>query len=124
MQDDVHPVRAARDGDEAAFDLIVGRYYHRILRHAHRLLEDWDAAQDVAQDTFARAYEALPRQREDAALVLLDVQTLAVTVVQGAPFRTSMLGAGLPDRTGAVPLAVTGRFSGFDSAVVEPPDLP
>lgn len=51
----------ARDGDGAAFGVIVRRYQKRIYRLAVHLLKDAAEAEDVTQDTFVRAYGALDR---------------------------------------------------------------
>lgn len=57
-------VEQAKRGNKHAFDLLVLRYQHKILRVARRYIDDPHEAQDVAQDTFVRAYMALPRFRE------------------------------------------------------------
>jgi RNA polymerase sigma-70 factor (ECF subfamily) len=60
-------VERARAGERAAFDLLVARYQRRLLRLVLRLLRDQAEAEDVVQETFLRAYRALPRFRGDAA---------------------------------------------------------
>lgn len=57
----------ARAGERAAFDQLVARYQRRLLRLVLRLLRDQAEAEDVVQETFLRAYRALPRFRGDAA---------------------------------------------------------
>jgi RNA polymerase sigma-70 factor (ECF subfamily) len=54
-------IAAAQAGDAAAFEAIFTAYYPRIVRYCYRLVGDLDTAQDLAQDTFIRAYRALPR---------------------------------------------------------------
>ena len=54
-------VDRAREGDAAAFGVIVRRYQKRIYRLAVHLLKDAAEAEDVTQDTFVRAYGALDR---------------------------------------------------------------
>jgi RNA polymerase sigma-70 factor (ECF subfamily) len=66
--DDLLLVSRFKQGDEAAFDQIVQRYQERIFRFAFRLLQDFDGASDVAQETFIRAYENLGRFRGQAGL--------------------------------------------------------
>ncbi len=46
-----------RAGDETALGEILSEYWDRIVRYANRLLEDLDAAHDVAQVTFARLWD-------------------------------------------------------------------
>ncbi|SFF94682.1 RNA polymerase, sigma-24 subunit, RpoE [Duganella sp. CF458] len=60
-------VERARAGERAAFDLLVARYQRRLLRLVLRLLRDPAEAEDVVQETFLKAYRALPRFRGEAA---------------------------------------------------------
>lgn len=59
-------VLRVQQGDKRAFDLLVTRYQHRIISVISRYVHDWAEAQDVAQDTFIRAYRALGNFRGDA----------------------------------------------------------
>lgn len=54
-------VAAARQGDTAAFGLLVRRHQRRVYRLAVHLLKSAAEAEDVTQDTFVRAYGALDR---------------------------------------------------------------
>jgi RNA polymerase sigma-70 factor, ECF subfamily len=54
-------VDRAKAGDAAAFGLLVRRHQPRIHRLALHLLRSSAEAEDVAQDTFIRAYRALGR---------------------------------------------------------------
>jgi RNA polymerase sigma-70 factor (ECF subfamily) len=60
-------VERARMGERSAFDLLVARYQRRLLRLVLRLLRDPAEAEDVVQETFLKAFRALPRFRGDAA---------------------------------------------------------
>jgi RNA polymerase sigma-70 factor (ECF subfamily) len=51
----------ARGGDHGAFSQIVRRYQARIHRLAMHLVRNYAEAEDVAQETFIRAYRALGR---------------------------------------------------------------
>lgn len=51
----------AKSGDAGAFGQIVRRYQPRIHRLAMHLVRNHAEAEDVAQDTFIRAYRALAR---------------------------------------------------------------
>jgi RNA polymerase sigma-70 factor (ECF subfamily) len=51
----------ARQGDEAAWQALIGAHQQPIFRLAYLLLGDADAAADVAQEAFIRAFRALPR---------------------------------------------------------------
>jgi RNA polymerase sigma-70 factor (ECF subfamily) len=54
-------VMAARLGSESAFSALFERFQTPIVSYLYRLIGDWDAANDLAQDTFLKAYTALPR---------------------------------------------------------------
>jgi RNA polymerase sigma-70 factor (ECF subfamily) len=49
------------DRDEAAFDVLVGRYQERAYRLAWSILRDAEEARDLSQDAFVRLYEAAHR---------------------------------------------------------------
>jgi RNA polymerase sigma-70 factor (ECF subfamily) len=59
-------VRRVQRGDSAAFDLLVRKYQHRIAGLFGRYIADWSECQDVAQETFLRAYRAIGNFRGDA----------------------------------------------------------
>ena len=59
-------VRRVQRGDVAAFDLLVRKYQHRIAALIGRYVADWSEVQDVAQETFIRAYRAIGNFRGDA----------------------------------------------------------
>jgi len=59
-------VRRVQRGDSAAFDLLVRKYQHRIGALIGRYISDWSECQDVAQETFLRAYRAIASFRGDA----------------------------------------------------------
>ncbi|MBB1089026.1 RNA polymerase sigma factor RpoE [Lysobacter sp. SG-8] len=59
-------VRRVQQGDGAAFDALVRKYQHRIVGLIGRYVSDWSECQDVAQETFMRAYRALGNFRGDA----------------------------------------------------------
>ena len=61
-------VRAAQNGDVDAFEELVRRYQTSIYRVALRMLGSRADAQDAAQETFVRAWRALPRFRHDSAI--------------------------------------------------------
>jgi RNA polymerase sigma-70 factor (ECF subfamily) len=60
-------VRRVQQGDKAAFDLLVIKYQHRIVHLVNRYVKDSHEAQDVAQDTFIKAYRALADFRGESA---------------------------------------------------------
>jgi len=51
----------AKEGDRTAFNEIMDRYEKPILNLAYRYLQDYNAAQDLMQETFLRVYKARER---------------------------------------------------------------
>lgn len=60
-------VLKVQQGDKAAFDLLVIKYQHRIIQLVNRYVKDPSEAQDVAQESFIKAYRALGNFRGDSA---------------------------------------------------------
>lgn len=54
-------------GDKAAFDLLVKKYQHKIVSAIGRYIQDHSEVMDVAQETFIKAYRALPGFRGESA---------------------------------------------------------
>ena len=66
VDSDLHLVERAVAGDQRAFELLVIKYQRRIERLIGRMVRDVDLVQDIAQETFLRAYRALHQFRGDA----------------------------------------------------------
>lgn len=60
-------VERAQAGDRGAFDLLVMKYRRRLMRLLKRVVRDPFDTEDVVQETFIKAYRALPYFRGDAA---------------------------------------------------------
>ena len=58
-------VERARRGDADAFEALVRRYERQIYSFTYRMLGDADDAADLTQESFVKAYRALPRARPD-----------------------------------------------------------
>ena len=54
-------------GDQKAFELLVIKYQRRIERLIGRMVRDTDLVEDIAQETFIRAYRALAQFRGESA---------------------------------------------------------
>jgi len=54
-------------GDRQAFEMLVVKYQRRIERLISRMVRDVDLVPDIAQETFIRAYRALPQFRGESA---------------------------------------------------------
>jgi RNA polymerase sigma-70 factor (ECF subfamily) len=53
-------------GDQRAYELLVIKYQRRIQRLIGRMVRDVDLVEDIAQETFIRAYRALAQFRGEA----------------------------------------------------------
>lgn len=60
-------VERVQAGDKRAFDLLIGKYQHKIVGLVSRYVYDQHEAMDIAQEAFIKAYRALPRFRGDSA---------------------------------------------------------
>lgn len=59
--DDHQLLAATLTGDEAAFRELVRRYQNQITNYVYRMLNDYDRAVDLAQETFVRVYTSAER---------------------------------------------------------------
>ena len=64
---DLSLVQLAQRGDTGAFDALVRRYQHKVVKLVMRYVRDSAEAEDIAQEAFIKAYRALPRFRGDSA---------------------------------------------------------
>ena len=64
---DAQLVERVKLGDKRAFEMLVVKYQRRVERLIGRMLRDTDLVQDVAQETFIRAYRAIPQFRGESA---------------------------------------------------------
>jgi RNA polymerase sigma-70 factor (ECF subfamily) len=60
-------VERVKRGDVRAFEMLVVKYQRRIERLIGRMVRDVDLVQDIAQESFIRAYRAIPQFRGDSA---------------------------------------------------------
>ena len=60
-------VERVKRGDKRAFEMLVVKYQRRIERLIGRMVRDVDLVADIAQETFIRAYRALPQFRGESA---------------------------------------------------------
>jgi RNA polymerase sigma-70 factor (ECF subfamily) len=60
-------VRRVQRGDKTAFDLLVRKYQHKVVKLVMRYVGNQAEAEDVAQEAFIKAYRALANFRGDSA---------------------------------------------------------
>jgi len=63
---DADLVERVKRGDVRAFEMLVVKYQRRIERLIARMVRDTDLVADIAQETFIRAYRALPQFRAES----------------------------------------------------------
>lgn len=64
---DVELVKAARQGDMRAYDQLVQRYQERIYATVYHMTSNHEDANDLAQETFIKAYSALKSFKGDSS---------------------------------------------------------
>lgn len=64
---DAELVARVQRGDKRAFDLLVLKYQRKIMRLLSRMVYDPAEVEDVAQETFIKAYRALAQFRGESA---------------------------------------------------------
>ena len=60
-------IARVKEGDVKAFEMLVVKYQRRIERLIGRMVRDVDLVPDIAQETFIRAYRAIPQFRGESA---------------------------------------------------------
>jgi RNA polymerase sigma-70 factor, ECF subfamily len=60
-------IEAVKCGEEAAFDEVVNRYRQPITNYIFRILNDYEEAVDLSQETFVRVYFAIERYHTEFA---------------------------------------------------------
>ena len=64
---DLALVERARRGDKPAFEMLVVKYQRRLERLIGRMVRDSELVADIAQESFIRAWRALPQFRGESA---------------------------------------------------------
>ncbi len=60
-------VERVQSGEKRAFDMLVLKYQHKLIKLISRYIRDQSEVMDVAQESFLKAYRALPNFRGDSA---------------------------------------------------------
>src|ERR1700737_5085921 len=64
---DLSLVRRVQSGDKGAFDALVRKFQHKLVKLVMRYVRNPAEAEDIAQEAFIKAYRALPQFRGDSA---------------------------------------------------------
>lgn len=91
-------IEAAKNGDEAAFAVIVNRYRNPITNYLYRFLNDYEEAVDLAQETFVRVYFAIERYHTEYAFstyIYRIATNLAISEIRKRKRRTILSLTGL-----------------------------
>lgn len=64
---DLQVIERVRAGDKQAFGLLVEKYHRKLSRLLSRMVRNPDDIEDIAQESFIKAYRALAQFRGDAA---------------------------------------------------------
>lgn len=89
--------------DQLAFEEIYNKYYQKIYNYFwYRVGHDEDVAEDLAQDTFVRAFKALPRYKDTGKSYLSYLLTIAHNLLVNyyrtpKPISIESTGVGVPD---------------------------
>lgn len=80
-------VEQVQRGDRAAFNVLVLKYQHKVLKLVNRYVRNEAEAEDIAQEAFIKAYRALPSFRGDSAfytwLYRIAINTAKNSLVSG-----------------------------------------
>ncbi|MEO7673392.1 MAG: sigma-70 family RNA polymerase sigma factor [Pyrinomonadaceae bacterium] len=113
IQSDHALIEATKNGDEAAFASIVGKYRGPLTNYLYRFLNDYEEAVDLTQETFVRVYFAIERYHTEYAFstyIYRIATNLAISEIRKRKRRTI--------------LSLTGLFQTYseDTTEFQPPD--
>ncbi len=80
----------AKNGERKAFDLLCHPYYGLIFGHCMHRCRDSAMAEDCTQETFFKAWRALPKFRGDSSLIHW-LRTIATNVVSSSYRKSSKM---------------------------------
>ena len=67
IENDIELVNRVKSGDKTAFDFLVIKYQRRVIRLISRIVKDPVEVEDIAQESFIKAYKAILQFRGDSA---------------------------------------------------------
>jgi RNA polymerase sigma-70 factor (ECF subfamily) len=66
--EDIGLIERCQEGSREAFDELVLKYQKRVFNLAYRLLNNYEEANDVAQEVFVRAYKGIRWFRKESSI--------------------------------------------------------
>ncbi|MCK9554384.1 sigma-70 family RNA polymerase sigma factor [bacterium] len=69
MTEEKQLLEQAQEGNKAAFGRLVDLHKNKVLNIAYKLLDNYEAAQDVAQESFIKAYVKLGSFKKEASFM-------------------------------------------------------
>ncbi len=130
--DEQEQILRAKNGDVAAFEMLVRSHQQIALRVAYLVVGDANVAEDVTQEAFVKAYRALPRFRAEGSfrpwlLRIVRNEALNNRRAWGRQERLALRLAHDPVSGGAAPSPETTVMTGIEretvlAAVGELPD--
>ena len=93
-------VKRIRQGDEAAVEELICRYYAPVLRYCRCCCGSRETAEDLTQETFLRLFRSLPGYREEGrfrAYLFSIARRLCINEGKRAPFCSLEDQSAIPD---------------------------
>ncbi len=121
QQTDQNLIKLSIKGNKSAYEAIVLRYQKLVYNVVFQLVKSKETANDVTQETFVKAYKALPTFRENLALRpwLLRIATnSSLNALRGAKSVES-LDYLLEDSPGAEPVSKTNLESEVENRILK-----
>src|SRR6202161_756627 len=110
VSDELTLVRAAKQGDDSAFEELVRRYDRNIFRIAQHITQNREDAEDVVQDAFLKAYNNLAQFQGQSKfytwLVRIAVNEALMKLRRRRPERTVSLDEEVKTEDDSVPREV------------------
>jgi RNA polymerase sigma-70 factor (ECF subfamily) len=110
LSEELTLVRAAKQGDDKAFEELVRRYDRNVFRIAQHITQNREDAEDVVQDAFLKAYRNLPQFQEQSKfytwLVRIAVNEALMKLRRRKPERTVSLDEEIKTEDDSVPREV------------------
>ncbi len=115
LRTDSDLIRAYAQGDSGAFESLVSRHTDAIFAYIARLTGDRDAATDITQETFVKAWKNLDRFREGESF-----KTWIFTIARNTAFDWLRKKKNVPFSA----MSADAEHDTFSETIVDPEPLP